>query len=106
MYLYNCVCTRQSINQIVKHFSWFYTNLATRVIIKQRAQFDSSEYYSKEHTQPRYEINTIRNQKMAKCAFKVQILYLYSCVCTRQSMLSEKYTEIPYVYIFMNRFYF
>ena len=94
MYLYNCVCTRQSINQIVKHFSWFY------------AQFDSSEYYLKEHTQPRYEINTILNQKMAKCVFKVQILYLYNCVCTRQSMLSEKYTEIPYVYIFMNRFYF
>ena len=66
IYLYNCVCTRQSINQIVKLFSWFYANLATRVIIKQRAQFDSSEYYLKEHTQPRYEINTILNQKNGK----------------------------------------
>ena len=90
----------------MKHFSWFYANLATRVIIKQRAQFDSSECYLKEHTQPRYEIKTIFNQKMAKCASNVQILYLYNCVCTRQSMLSEKSTEIPYVYIFMNRFSF
>ena len=90
----------------MKHFSWFYANLATTAIIKQRAQFDSSEYYLKEHTQPRYEINTILNQKMAKCAFKVQILYLYNCVCTRQSMLSEKSTEIPYVYIFIESFLF
>ena len=90
----------------MKHFSWFYANLATRVIIKQRAQFDSSEYHLREHTLPRYEIDTILNQNVAKCGFKVQILYLYNCACTRQSMLSEKSTEIPYVYIFMNRFYF
>ena len=58
------------MNQIVKHFSWFYANLATRVIIKQLAQFDSSEYHVKDHAQPKYEISTIFNQNMAKCGLK------------------------------------
>ena len=34
----------------------------TRVIIKWIAQFDSSEYYLKDHTQPKYEINTNGNR--------------------------------------------
>ena len=48
----------------------FYANLATRVIIKQIAQFDSSEYHLKDHTQPKYERSTIFNQNMAKCGLK------------------------------------
>ena len=30
----------------------FYANLTTREILKQIAQFDSSEYHLKDHTQP------------------------------------------------------
>ena len=36
----------------------------------QIAQFDSSEYHLKDHTQPKYEISTIYNQHMAKCGLK------------------------------------
>ena len=38
--------------------------------MKQIAQFDSSEYYLKDLTQPKYEISTILNQNMAKCGLK------------------------------------
>ena len=61
----------------MKHYlflqSSFYANLATRVSIKQIAQFDSSEYHLKDHTQPKYEISTMFNQKVGKVWFKGQM---------------------------------
>ena len=71
MDLYSCVCTRQSINQILSEkpteipyvyiFMRQYANLTSRVIIKQIAQFDPSEQYLKDHTQSKYEIYTNGN---------------------------------------------